>query len=323
MRVLVTGAAGFIGSHTCDRLLGQGHDVVGVDCFTDHYARELKERNLIAARERSTFSLLEIDLARDDLVGLLDGIDTVVHLAAQAGVRRTGGEGFETYVARNVVATQRLLEEAAASAIKRFVHASSSSVYGDAAQEPTSEGCPLAPISLYGMTKLAAEELAGVYMRSHGVPVTTLRFFTVYGPRQRPDMAFHRFIAAALEGERIQLIGDGRQTRDFTYVGDAVDATILAATRSRVGAVYNVGGGKPRELNEAVALIGELVERPLDFERRPALVGEAKRTSCDGSLAQHELGFVPRTPLATGLSEQLLHMVRERELSARAARTTR
>ena len=323
MRVLVTGAAGFIGSHACDRLLGQGHEVIGVDCFTDHYARASKERNLAAAREWTTFSLREIDLARDDLVGLLDGIDTVIHLAAHAGVRQAYGDSFETYVERNVLATQRLLGEAAAAPVTRFTLASSSSVYGNAAQDPATESCPVAPISLYGMTKHAAEELAGVYMRSHDVPVTTLRFFTVYGPRQRPDMAFHRFIASALEGERIQLIGDGRQARDFTYVGDAVDAAILAATRGRVGAVYNIGGGKPVELNEAVALIGELVERPLEVECLPALVGEAKRTACDGSLARRELGFVPRTPLATGLSEQLLHMIRERELTARAASTTR
>ena len=311
-RVLVTGAAGFIGSHVCEALLCAGHDVVGVDSFTDYYERAVKERNIEPARDWDAFTLLELDLAHDDVVGLLDGIDVVIHLAAQPGVRHCFGDGFKTYVERNVVATQRLLEEAAASPVGSFVYASSSSVYGDAPRYPTTERTPTAPVSPYGMTKVAAEHLAGVYMRCHGVPAVGLRYFTVYGPRQRPDMAFHRFITRCLDGEPIQVLGDGRQMRDFTYVGDAVDATIAAAARGRSGAIYNIGGGRPVELRDAIALVGELVGTSVRVEHRPALVGEAHRTACDGARAQRDLGFVPRTRLAAGLAQQFLHIVGER-----------
>jgi nucleoside-diphosphate-sugar epimerase len=302
MRVLVTGAAGFIGSHVCDHLLAAGDDVVGVDCFTDYYPRALKERNLAHARDWE-------DLAAGDVFGLLEGIDVVIHLAAQPGVRHCFGDSFKTYVERNVLATQRLLEEAAASPVASFIYASSSSVYGDAPAYPTSERTPAIPVSPYGMTKVAAEQLAGVYLRCYGVPVVGLRYFTVYGPRQRPDMAFHRFIARCLDGDPIQLLGDGRQVRDFTYVADAVEATVAAAARGRRGGVYNIGGGRPVELREAIALIGELVGAPVEVERRPAILGEARRTGCDGTLALRELGFAPRTPLTAGIGHQLAHML--------------
>ena len=304
-RTLVTGAAGFLGSHVCERLLQAGHEVVGVDCFTDHYARAVKERNLAQARDWESFTLVEADLADAGTRALLDGIDAVIHLAAQPGVR-AGHLG--AYVRRNVIATQRLLEAAALSPLRRFVYASSSSVYGDAPRSPTDERTPLAPLSAYAASKVAAERLADLYCRRDGVPAVGLRYFTIYGPRQRPDMAFHRFIARCLASEPVELIGDGRQVRDFTYVADAVEATLAAAARGRPGAVYNVGGGHPVELRDAIALIAELAGEPVAVAHRPAVAGEARRTACDGMLARRELGFAPRTPLGEGIARQLEQM---------------
>jgi nucleoside-diphosphate-sugar epimerase len=302
--MLVTGAAGFLGSHLCDRLLADGHDVVGVDCFTDYYARELKEGNLGRARQWEAFELVEADLADDDTGALLDGIDTVFHLAAEPGVR---GGRLGAYLRRNVVATQRLLE----ARPRRLVYASSSSVYGNTAHQ--SEDTPVAPLSPYAMTKVAAERLVA----SSGVPAVGLRFFTIYGPRQRPDMAFQRFIARCLDGEPIEVIGDGRQVRDFTYVDDAVEATLAAAERGRAGAIYNVGGGHPVELRDAIALIAELVGDPVTIEHRATVAGEARRTACDGTLARRELGFAPQTPLGAGIARQFEHVL---EITRRAPR---
>src|SRR5688500_13695995 len=295
-RMLVTGAAGFLGSHLCERLLEDGHDVVGVDCFTEHYARELKECNLDRARQWDSFELVEADLANGGVSALLDEADTVFHLAAEPGVR---GGRLRAYLRRNVIATQRLL----ATQPRRLVYASSSSVYGNAAHQ--SESAPLAPLSFYAATKVAVERLA----RASGVPAVGLRYFTIYGPRQRPDMAFHRFIARCLDGEPIAVIGDGRQVRDFTYVGDAVEATLAAAARGRPGAIYNVGGGHPVELRDAIALIAELVGGPVTVEHRDEVGGEARRTACDGTLARRELGFVPQTPLGTGIARQFEHVL--------------
>jgi nucleoside-diphosphate-sugar epimerase len=314
-RVLVTGAAGFVGSHVCERLLDAGHEVVGADCFTGYYARAVKERNLERAREWSAFELVEADLAEDGLRELLDGVGTVIHLAAQPGVR---SRRLGPYVRRNVIATQRLLEAAAAvSPLRRFVYASSSSVYGDAAGGPATEQAPLAPLSPYAVTKVAAERLVEAYRRRHGVPAVGLRFFTIYGPRQRPDMAFHRFITRCLDGDPIELIGDGRQVRDFTYVADAVEATLAAVARGRAGAIYNVGGGHPVELRDAIALIAELVGSPVRIARRAVVAGEARRTECDGTLARRELGFAPQTPLGAGIARQFEHMA---EITRRAPR---
>ena len=310
--VVVTGCAGFLGSHLCERLLDEGRDVVGVDCFTPYYARTLKERNLERLRDERAFTLVERDLARDPLHGLLDGVDTVLHLAAQPGVRASFGDGFDAYVANNVLATQRLLEEAARAAVGSFVYASSSSVYGDAPCHPTTEGSPRRPVSPYGLTKVAAEDLAAVYQRCFGVPVVGLRYFTAYGPRQRPDMAFTRFLGRVLDGLPVPVNGDGRQVRDFTYVADVVEATVAAAALGRPGAVYNVGGGSPVELRDAIALIGDVTGRTVGLDHRRAPVGEARRTGCDGALARRDLGFAPRTALADGLAAQLEWLVGER-----------
>jgi nucleoside-diphosphate-sugar epimerase len=310
-RVLVTGCAGFIGSHLCERLVEQGSEVLGVDSFTNYYARERKERNLAMLREEAAFSLIEADLAHAPLDGLLEGVDTVFHLAAQAGVRGSFGESFRDYVVANVLATQRLLEQAVQTPVGAFVYASSSSVYGDAPAYPTPEGSARRPVSPYGMTKVATEELAAVYNRCFGVPVVGLRYFTAYGPRQRPDMAFWRFLHCALGRTPLPLNGDGRQVRDFTYVDDVVDGTLSAAHLGRTGAVYNVGGGSPVELIDAIGLIGELVGRSIEVTHMPAPVGDPRRTGCDPRLAMAELGFVPRTALRDGLAAQLEWMLGE------------
>jgi UDP-glucuronate 4-epimerase len=304
-RVLVTGCAGFLGSSLSERLVGEGCDVVGVDCFVPYYPRAVKEHNLERLREEHSFSLLELDLAASPLDGLLEGVDVVFHLAAQAGVRGSFGESFAAYLRNNVLVTQRLLEQAAGSEISAFVYASSSSVYGDAPSWPTSERSERRPVSPYGMTKVATEELAWVYLRCFGVPAVGLRYFTAYGPRQRPDMAFTKFFGCALAGRPLPINGDGRQVRDFTFVDDVVEGTLAAATLGRPGAVYNIGGGSPVELVEAIRLIGELTGRPLELDRQPAPVGEARRTGCAGARAREDLGFMPRTELRDGLAAQL------------------
>jgi nucleoside-diphosphate-sugar epimerase len=312
-RVLVTGCAGFLGSHLSERLVEDGHTVLGVDCFTAYYSREAKERNIERLRDEPRFGLVELDLARDALDGLLEGVDVVFHLAAQAGVRGSFGASFAGYVHNNVLATQRLLEVAAGALPRAFVYASSSSVYGNAASYPTTELTPRAPVSPYGMTKVATEELAGVYLRCFGVPVVGLRYFTAYGPRQRPDMAFSKFLRCALSGRALTINGDGRQVRDFTFVDDVVTGTLAAAELGRPGSVYNIGGGKPVGLLEAISLIAELFGREIELERRPAPLGDARRTGCDGSLARRELGFMPLVGLFEGLSAQLEWTLGERE----------
>jgi nucleoside-diphosphate-sugar epimerase len=306
VRVLVTGCAGFLGSHLSERLVAAGHDVVGVDCFTDYYSRETKEGNLERLRDEPRFTFRELDLsAAGSAHGLLEGADTVIHLAAQAGVRGSFGDGFATYLRHNVSATQALLEEAVRHPVSSFTYASSSSVYGNAPSYPTTEESPRRPVSPYGMTKVATEELAGVYHRTYGVPVVGLRYFTAYGPRQRPDMAFTRFLTRAVSGRPLPVIGDGRQVRDFTFVDDIVDGTIAAARHGRPGRVYNIGGGRPVELRQAIEMIEQLLERSIELQRRPAQVGEAKATGCDGSRARRELGYAPRTTLEQGLAAQL------------------
>jgi nucleoside-diphosphate-sugar epimerase len=312
-RVLVTGCAGFLGSHLSERLVELGHTVVGVDCFTPYYSRETKERNLQRLRDEPRFALVELDLAIEPLDGLMDGVDTVFHLAAQAGVLGSFGASFEIYARNNVLATQRLLEAAANAPPVAFVYASSSSVYGHASMYPTTELSARKPLSPYGMTKLATEELAAVYLRCFGLPVIGLRYFTAYGPRQRPDMAFCRFFRCALSGRALPINGEGRQVRDFTFVDDVVAGTLAAAERGRPGRIYNIGGGRPVELLDAIAWIGELTGRDLELDRRPAPVGEARRTGCDGTLARRELGFVPRTGLFEGLVAQLDWMLDERQ----------
>jgi UDP-glucose 4-epimerase len=302
---VVTGCAGFIGSHLSEQLLAGGWSVTGIDCFTDFYERSLKETNLLAFAEHPRFAFLEADLAEDPLGAAVAGADVVFHLAAQAGVRQSFGEGFAGYVRNNVLATQRLLEACAGLPLRTFVYASSSSVYGDAHPGPTAEDAHRCPRSPYGMTKLAAEELAGVYHRELDLPVVGLRYFTVYGPRQRPDMAFTRFMTRALAGEPLTLFGDGAQTRDFTYVADAVEGTIAAALHGVPGRVYNIGGGTCVSVAGVLEEISRLLGRPVEIESHPPMRGDVRTTCSVPWLARQELRFAPATPLSVGLAAQL------------------
>jgi nucleoside-diphosphate-sugar epimerase len=304
MKALVTGAAGFIGSHIAEALVAQGAQVVGVDCFTDYYPREIKERNLATLRSATNFRFIEGALQALDVNGLLDRVTHVFHLAAQAGVRKSWGTDFETYIAHNIDATQRLLEASKSRSLQRFVYASSSSVYGDAAPIPMREDAYLQPLSPYGVTNLAAEHLCHLYFANYQVPTVSLRFFTVYGPRQRPDMAFHRFIRAGLAGQPITLYGDGEQTRDFTFVRDIVAANLAAGDRGTPGAVYNIGGGSRVSVNHVLDIIGRLVGRPLDIRREETQKGDMRDTCADTSRAKADLGFAPEWTLESGLAAE-------------------
>ncbi len=301
MKALVTGAAGFIGSSLAEALTRRGDEVIGLDCFTDYYARSIKEANLTPLRERPTFHFVEDALQTVPMEPLLDGVTHIFHLAAQAGVRKSWGRDFLTYTTHNVDATQRLLEAVKERPLTRFVYASSSSVYGDAVAIPMREDAMVQPLSPYGVTKLAAEHLCLLYTANYGVPTVSLRFFTVYGPKQRPDMGFHRFIRAALTGHPITLYGDGEQTRDFTYIDDIVAALLAAGDRGRAGAVYNIGGGSRVSVNEVLAMLARVANRPLDIRREAAQKGDMRDTLADTSRARAALGFAPSTPLDAGL----------------------
>jgi UDP-glucose 4-epimerase len=304
VKVVVTGVAGFIGSHLAESLLASGHEVVGVDAFVPYYPRAVKESNLTGARAQASFRLVEGRVQDLDLPVLLDGAGQVFHLAAQAGVRASWGQEFSLYSDHNVLATQRVLEAAARAGTPRVVLASSSSVYGDARELPLRETTPCRPISPYGVTKLACEHLAYLYGRLHGVPVVGLRYFTVYGPRQRPDMAFHRFLRAARDGSPVQLFGDGEQTRDFTFVADIVAATRAAADAGRPGAVYNVGGGERVSLNRVLAMVESVTRRPLRVHREAAQMGDMRDTFADTSAAAGDLGFRSSVSLGEGLERE-------------------
>ncbi len=297
MRYVVTGAAGFIGSHLAETLLAAGHDVVSVDSYTDYYERARKERNAAA------LDVVELDLAAAPLEPILAGADGVFHLAGQPGVRASWGENFGLYLQRNVLATQRLFEAAAAADV-RVVFASSSSVYGDAERYPTAEDVAPQPISPYGITKLACEQLAHAIGRGQGLDAVVLRYFTVYGPRQRPDMAFTAMLEALARGDSFRLFGDGSAARSFTYVGDAVAATVAAMERGRDGEVYNVGGGDEATMNEAIALAEAISGRSLDVERTAAATGDVRRTKADVAKAEAELGWSPQTGLEEGMRAQ-------------------
>lgn len=311
-QVLVTGVAGFIGSHLAERLVSEGHQVRGVDCFTDYYPRADKEANLAALRGEPRFDFVEADLCEADLPGLLRGVDTVFHQAAQAGVRQSWGKSFSTYTRNNVLATQQLLEGCREAGTGRVVYASSSSVYGDSKDIPLKEGSLPKPVSPYGVTKLAAEHLCGLYRVNYGVSSLALRYFTVYGPRQRPDMAFHKFIRAMMEGRTVEIYGDGEQTRDFTFISDAVDANLRAMTQGSPGGVYNIGGGSRTSVNAVLNILEEIGGRKIARSYQETQKGDVRHTLADTARAEKDLGYVRRIGLKEGLTQEYLWL-KERE----------
>ncbi len=304
MKVLVTGAAGFIGSHLCRRLLSQGIPVIGVDSFTDFYPRWIKERNLAPLAEDPRFKFLAQDILELNLEEILPQVDVLCHLAAQAGVRSSWGENFSVYIQNNIQSTQRLLEAVKGKPLDLFLYASSSSVYGLTPTLPMSETSLLHPLSPYGVTKLAAEQLCYLYFRNYKVPTVSLRFFTVYGPGQRPDMAFHKFFRAIAEDRALEIFGDGEQTRDFTYIDDIVDACLSAIRQGRPGEVYNIGGGHRERLNDLLPLLEEICQKKIKIERADPQKGDVLHTFADIQKAGQDLGYSPHTNLGEGLRKE-------------------
>jgi UDP-glucose 4-epimerase len=296
--------AGFIGSHLAERLLELGQEVVGVDAFTSYYDPAAKRANIEAIADHPRFRLLELDLSTADLGGL-PAVDAVYHLAAQAGVRASWGQEFDTYTRHNLIATQRLLEHLREQPPGKFIYASSSSIYGDAEQYPTAEVASPRPFSPYGVTKLAGEQLSLLYHRNFGLPVVALRFFTVFGPRQRPDMGFHRFIEGILAGRPVEVMDDGQQSRDFTFVHDCLDGVLRARDRGVEGRVYNLGSGSPHTVIEVLETLADILEQRPEIQYLPSVPGDVRRTAADIARARGDLGFEPSTPLAAGLVEQV------------------
>ncbi len=303
MRVLVTGAAGFIGSHVCARLLGEGHEVVGLDAFIPYYPRPVKEERLVRLSDERNFRFVEADLREADLVPLVADVDAVLHLAAMPGNR---WDLFDLYMGCNLKGTERLVEAlrvAGDGERRRLVQISTSSVYG--AEACGDERTPLNPVSPYGITKLAAEQLALAYGASFGLQVVVLRYFSMYGPGQRPDMAYHIWIDALLRGEPIAVLGDGEQTRGNTFIADGVNGTLLALARGRAGQIYNIGGGVPISMNAAIALLEELTGHTAERRYRPARLGDQRNTFADVSKAHNDFGYAPHVAPIDGLRAQV------------------
>jgi nucleoside-diphosphate-sugar epimerase len=304
-RILLTGIAGFIGSHLAESLIAGGCAVRGVDAFTDTYAPAQKRANIAAVSRSRGVEIVTGDLARDDLRDLLDGVDAVVHLAGEPGVPASWGPAFGTYVERNVIATQRLLEGAATAGVRRFVYASSSSVYGPE-QRPLVESAVPRPLSPYGASKLAAEVLVGAYAQQRGLSTVSLRYFSVYGPRQRPDMAAHRFIEALLDHRPVPVYGDGSQARDFTYVADVVAATSAALTAAvPTGSVFNIARGEPVEVRDLIAILADQLGVEPRIVRRPHRAGDTPRTEGCAAAAREALHWRPLVDLRSGLRQQV------------------
>ena len=300
----MTGVAGFIGSHLAERLLKLGYEVVGVDSFTSYYPRERKLRNLAWVAEERAFRLIEGDLLELDLEQLLRRVSSIVHLAAEPGVRTSWGNNFSRYLKRNVEATQRLLEALPERSLERFVFASSSSIYGSVEEGPVKEDSARCPASPYGLSKLAAEELIGIYVRERGIPATVLRYFTVYGPRQRPEMALSRFISAAIRKEAVRVFGDGNQVREMTYVSDVVEATV-AALEAPPGGPYNVGGGARATVNELIDHVQRVLGIGVEVSYGAAAEGDVRSTWADLERAGRELGYQPQVGLEEGIKGQV------------------
>jgi UDP-glucuronate 4-epimerase len=318
-RILVTGVAGFIGSHLAERLLKLGYEVVGVDSFTSYYPRERKLRNVARVAEEGAFRLVEGDLLELDLEKLLQRVSSVVHLAAEPGVRTSWGDNFSRYLKRNVEATQRLLEALPERSLERFVFASSSSVYGSVEEGPVKEDSARRPASPYGLSKLAAEELIGIYARERGVPATILRYFTVYGPRQRPEMALSRFISAAIRKEALRVFGDGNQMREMTYVLDVVEATV-AAIEALPGNTYNVGGGARATVNDLIDQVQRALGTQVEVVYGPAAEGDVRSTWADLERVERELGYRPQVGLKEGIKAQVEWALKEEFVASRSPR---
>ncbi len=304
MKVLVTGVAGFIGSHLAEGLLKLGWEVKGIDSFTDYYSRKIKENNLKNLKENKNFSFVEGDLLEIDLKKILEGVAYLFHEAAQPGVRESWGKRFGLYIQNNITVTQRLLEETKKFPLKKFILASSSSVYGESPL-PTREDNILKPVSPYGVTKLASENLGYLYYKSFEVPVIALRYFTLYGPRQRPDMAFHKFIKALLNDEEITIYGDGNQTRDFTYIADTVEATIKAAQSKVAGEIINIGGGAQVTVNETLRILEEITRKKARIRYIEKQKGDVLHTFADISKAKRLLNYQPKVKLREGLEKEV------------------
>jgi nucleoside-diphosphate-sugar epimerase len=310
--VLVTGAAGFVGSHLCEELLDRGYEVRGVDAFIDYYPRAVKEANVLPLVGRSRFTLAVADLRTADLVGLLDGVDVVVHAAAMPGLPRSWTD-FVLYQSCNVLATQRLAEAACATAVSKLVYVSTSSVYGvDACGDETLATQPVSP---YGVTKLAAEHLLGAYAASRGLPVCVLRYFSVYGPRQRPDMAYHRFVEAMLDGRPLTVHGDGTQTRSSTYVTDCVAGTVAAVERARPGEVFNVGGGQVISVLEVISILEAVLGVRAEVRHTSPRPGDQRRTAANTAKARRLLGYVPEVGPLEGLTAQARWQIASRDIA--------
>jgi UDP-glucose 4-epimerase len=314
MKILVTGAAGFIGSHLAERLIKEGYEVRGVDSFLDYYPRMIKEHNIKSLNGKKGFEFIEGDILGLDLDKLLGGIDAVFHQAAIAGVRSSWGVRFDEYVRNNISGTQLLLEACKDRRLKKFIYASSSSVYGDSDELPIKETSPARPVSPYGVTKLSGEQLAYLYYKGYGVPVVSLRYFTVYGPRQRPDMAFHKFLKAVITGGGIDVYGTGEQTRDFTFIGDAVDANISAFSKGIDGEAYNVGGGSRIKLIECIRIIEEISGKKANLKFGDSQRGDARHTYADVSKAKKDFGYSPAVGIREGLTEHYNWLKKNLEL---------
>lgn len=306
MKHLITGSAGFIGSNLAKKLLAEGEEVIGIDCFTDYYARELKENNIKEILNNPNYTFLEKDLLKTDLKELIKDVDYIYHQAAQAGVRSSWGEDFEIYNQNNILLTQKLLEAVKESRqLKKFVYASSSSVYGDTDQIPMTEKQRLQPVSPYGVSKLAGENLCYLYYKNFNVPTVSLRYFTVFGEGQRPDMAFHIFIKAFLQGEIINVFGDGEQSRNFTYVGDIARANILAAQNSPAGEIINVGGTNTVKLNQSLELMKQIIGSDTKIIYSKKVKGDVKHTAADISKADQLLGYSPEVTFKEALEREV------------------
>jgi UDP-glucose 4-epimerase len=301
MALLITGVSGFVGSHLAERLLKEGFDLIGVDSFLDYYPRGIKENNLKRVRENPRFKFIEGNLLNLNLKEILEQVDAVFHQAAIPGVRASWGKDFRQYVENNIQATQVLLEACKDISLKKFIYASSSSVYGDSDELPIKETSPTNPVSPYGVSKLAGEHLTTLYFKGYGIPTISLRYFTVYGPRQRPDMGFHKFISAVLLGREIEIYGTGEQTRDFTFIEDAVEANLQAFGGGKEGEAYNVGGGSRIKLIEAIRIIEEISGKSANLKYKDPQRGDAKHTYADVSKAKRDFGYSPEVNIYEGL----------------------